>query len=139
MNETAGDGLMAIFGGKEDSHALDAATAALEIRRRTEEINSELQGMYFPVIVNMGINSGTASVGMSRFESSGGARTTFTATGSSTNLAARLASAAKNGDILVGPETAHRVTNQMTLFDRGMTSFKNIQSKVHVYSLVPPV
>lgn len=137
VNETAGDGLMAIFQGEEISNALNAANAALEIRRRTHDINRDLKGQFFPVVVNMGINSGTASVGMSRFEGVSGTRTTFTASGPATNLAARLASSAKDGDILVGPDTALRIREKMMLFDRGTMSFKNVQHKVHVFSLVP--
>jgi len=137
VNETAGDGLMAIFQGPEDINALNAVAAALEIRRRTLEINDELRGIFFPVVVNMGINSGIAAVGMSKFSGIAGTRTTFTAAGSVTNLAARLASAAKDGDILLGPETARRIKDKTTLFDRGQMHFKNVQQDVHVYSLVP--
>ncbi len=137
VNETAGDGLMAIFQGPEDTNALNAVAAALEIRRRTLEINEELRGIFFPVVVNMGINSGIASVGMSKFSGIAGTRTTFTAAGSVTNLAARLAAAAKEGDILVGPETARRIRDTTTLFDRGYMHFKNVQQDVHVYSVVP--
>lgn len=137
VNETAGDGLMVIFQGEETTNALNAANAALEIRRRTRDINLELQGLFYPIVVNMGINSGKASVGMNRFHGSSGTRTTFTASGQATNLASRIASAATEGDILVGPETARRIQDKMTMFDRGSMSFKNISAKVHVFSLVP--
>jgi len=137
VNETAGDGLMAIFQGEDKTNALNAASAALEIRRRTQDINKELAGLFYPIVVNMGINSGRASVGMNRFRGSSGTRTTFTASGSATNLASRIASAATEGDILVGPETAGRIQDKMTVFDRGPMSFKNISEKVHVFSLVP--
>jgi len=139
VNETAGDGLMAIFQGDGELHAVNASNAALEVRQRTREINSELEGLFFPLVVNMGINSGTAWVGMSRFLGESGTRMTYTASGATTNLASRLASAAKEGDILVGPETARRIQSRLMLFDRGPMSFKNIQQSVHVYSLVPPV
>jgi class 3 adenylate cyclase len=138
VNETAGDGLMAIFQGTADLNAMNAARAALEIRRRTFEINEELEGRFYPIAVNMGINSGTASVGMSRFEGGSGTRTTFTASGPVTNLASRLAAAAGEGDILVGPETARRIQDMMMLFSRGPMSFKNIRENVLVHSLVPP-
>lgn len=138
VNETAGDGLMAIFQGEEKANALNATNAALEIRRRTIEINKELENQFYPIVVNMGVNSGKSSVGMSRFEGSSGIRTTFTASGSSTNLAARIASTATLGEILVGPDTARRIQDKMMLFDRGWMSFKNVKHKVHVYSLVPP-
>jgi class 3 adenylate cyclase len=137
VNETAGDGLMAIFQGEEGINALNAASAALEIRRRTQDINKELEGLFYPIVVNMGINSGKASVGMNKFRGSSGTRTTFTASGSATNLAARIASAATDGEILVGPETSRRIQDKITVFDRGSMSFKNISEKVHVFSLVP--
>jgi len=137
VNETAGDGLMAIFQGLPEENALNAASAALEVRNRTLEINRELEGLFYPITVNMGINSGPASVGMHRFEGSIGTRTTFTASGSVTNLASRIASAAKEGDILVGPETAVRIRDKMTLFGRGRVSFKNVTGLVHIFGLIP--
>ena len=139
VNETAGDGLMAIFQGTDEEHPLRAANAALAIRRRTGEINEELAGLFYPITVNMGINSGTASVGMNRFSGTSGTRMTFTASGSVTNLASRLASSAQEGEILVGPETARRISDKMTLFAKGSMRFKNIRETVQIHSLVPPV
>lgn len=136
INETAGDGLMVIFQGEAEQAAVNAAEAALRIRRKTREINKELENRFQPVEINMGINSGIASVGMSRFQGSTGTRMTFTATGPVTNLAARIASAATNGDILVGVETARYVREAVTLFDRGLMKFKNVSEPVQVFSLV---
>ncbi len=138
VNETAGDGLMAIFQGDETEHALNAAAAALKIRGQTERINEELRGLFPPVTVNMGINSGKSLVGMTRFAGESHVRTTFTASGSATNLAARLAAACQEGEILVGPETARRIKRSMVIWDRGVMSFKNFKGSFHVYSLVPP-
>ncbi len=137
VNETAGDGLMAIFPGEKHEHALNAAAAALGIRGRTRKINDELRGLFFPLLINMGINSGVALVGMSRFSGESHTRMTYTASGPVTNLASRIASAAKEGEILVGPETARRIRDNMVLYDRGSMSFKNLPEAVHVYSLVP--
>jgi class 3 adenylate cyclase/rubredoxin len=136
INETAGDGLMVIFQGEPKKTALAAVKAALEIRSKTMEINEELKNRFLPVEINMGINSGTAAVGMSRFTGISGTRMTFTATGPVTNLAARIASAAKHGDILVGPETASRVAEDVELFHRGLMNFKNVSEPVQVFSLV---
>ena len=138
INETAGDGLMVIFQGTPEENALDASRSALEIRKRTIEINDELKGRFQPIDVNMGINSGVASVGMTRFHGAAGTRMTFTATGPVTNLAARIAAAATDGDILVGPETARRIKGKITLHDRGPKKFKNVKGKVTVYSLIRP-
>jgi len=136
INETAGDGLMVIFQGGPEETALSAVRAALEVRGKTSEINEELKNRFQPVEVNMGINSGTAGVGMSRFTGMSGTRMTFSATGPVTNLAARIATAAKHGDILVGPETALRVREDVELFDRGLMQFKNVRDPVQVFSLV---
>lgn len=138
INETAGDGLMVIFQGTPEENALDASRSALEIRKRTIEINNELEGRFQPIDVNMGINSGMASVGMTRFHGATGTRMTFTASGPVTNLAARIAASATDGDILVGPETARRIKGKITLHDRGPKTFKNVKGKVTVYSLIHP-
>jgi class 3 adenylate cyclase len=138
INETAGDGLMAIFQGAEIENALNAARAALSIHARTTEVNKEMEGRFEPIEVNMGINSGVASVGMTKFRGAAGTRMTFTASGSVTNLAARIASAATEGDILVGPETAGRIKDQINSIDRGLMKFKNLKGKVRVYSLIRP-
>jgi len=136
INETAGDGLMVIFNGEARENARNACRAALDIRLRIRDINSELKGRFEPVVVNMGINSGVALVGMTRFHGAAGTRTTYTATGPVTNLAARIASAAIEGDILVGTETAARVKGELPLYDRGPMLFKNVREEVHVYSLI---
>lgn len=138
INETAGDGLMAIFQGERLEHALNACNAALHIRDRALEINRELEGRFQPVLVNMGINSGPAFLGMTRFRGETGTRMTFTASGPVTNLAARIAAAARKGDILVGPETAARVQGKVPAFERGLMHFKNLKGKVRIHSLVGP-
>jgi len=136
INETAGDGLMAIFKGQESENALNACKAALHIRDRTLEINRELEGRFQPIYVNMGINSGIAFLGMTRFQGETGTRMTFTASGPVTNLAARIASTAKKGDILIGPETARRVGRDIPLYEKGLMKFKNVKERVEVFSLV---
>jgi class 3 adenylate cyclase/rubredoxin len=136
INETAGDGLMVVFQGEPRETALSAVTSALAIRGRTMEINEELMNRFPAVEVNMGINSGIAAVGMNRFSGVSGTRMTFTASGPVTNLAARIAAAAKHGDILVGPETARRVEGAVSLFDRGLMQFKNVSEPEQVASLV---
>jgi class 3 adenylate cyclase len=138
INETAGDGLMVIFQETPQKNALNAANAAIDIHRRTTEINNELKGRFEPIDVNMGINSGSASIGVTRYDGAAGTRMTFTATGAVTNLAARIAAAATGGDILVGPETAERIERRMTLYDRGLMEFKNVKESVRVFSLLQP-
>lgn len=137
INETAGDGLMVIFQDEDAcAHARAAVRTALAIRAATQRINAELALVYAPVTVNMGINSGTAAVGSTRFESATGTRWTFTASGPVTNLAARLGAYATGGAIYVGPETARRVGEAVQLRPLGLQAFKNVREPVAVYAVL---
>jgi class 3 adenylate cyclase len=141
INETAGDGLMIIF--KNDDariNAVHAVRAALDIAERSCE--SVLVGLEVlePIYVNIGINSGSALVGMTRFKGSLSTRMTYTATGQVTNIAARLSDLAKKGDILIGEETARLIEGLWPVFARGKASLKGIDEPLLVYSLrsIPP-
>lgn len=131
INETAGDGFMAIF--QDSAHVPTAVDTALAILIATTTLNAENPGQ--PLMVHMGINSGIALVGSTRFEGLRGARWTFTASGPVTNLAARLASIAKPGDILLGPQTAQRLGNRYPLQRLAPEPLKNITSPVEIYRL----
>jgi class 3 adenylate cyclase/putative methionine-R-sulfoxide reductase with GAF domain len=137
INETAGDGLMIIFQNTDPTtHALQAARTALAIRSKTKQINADLQGRYEPVQVNIGINSGIASVGSAKFEGITGTRWTYTASGMVTNLAARIAEFATGGTILVSEETIHRLSDQFFREDLGKQQFKNIRKPLHLFRLI---
>jgi len=134
INETAGDGLMIIFRHEDPrGHAANAVRAALGIRSRTNLINETHQHLFEPVTVNMGINSGLASVGSTRFEGVSGTRWTFTASGRMTNIAARISGLATNGAILAGHETYQRVRRVFRLDPAGRHQLKNIRHPIAVY------
>lgn len=137
INETAGDGLMILFQDADaTTHAVQAARTALAIRDKTVQINADHRGTYEPVQVNIGINSGLASVGSSKFEGITGARWTYTASGAVTNLAARLAGFATDGTVVVGPETARRIQNHFQLEALGAQPLRNISEPVQLFRLV---
>jgi class 3 adenylate cyclase len=145
VNETAGDGLMVIFQSKNREpgrgpvdHALNAARAALAIRQRTVELNEEHAGVFPAVALHMGINTGEAWVGATKIGGAGAQRWTFTATGPTTNLAARFAGSAQGDEIVVGPTTAERVQGAFVLENLGEKSFKNVSQPLRVYRLIPP-
>ncbi len=145
VNETAGDGLMVIFQSKSREpgrgpadHALNAARAALTIRQRTVELNEEHAGVFPSVALHMGINTGEAWVGATKIGGAGAQRWTFTATGPTTNLAARFAGSAQGDEIVVGPTTAERVQGAFVLENLGEKSFKNVSQPLRVYRIIPP-
>jgi class 3 adenylate cyclase len=137
INETAGDGFMAIFQDADvRRHAIKAAETALALLAATDALNGDNRAQ--PLAIHMGINSGVALVGSTRFEGQRGTRWTFTASGPVTNLAARLASIAEAGQILVGPETVRRLGNRYRLLRLGRERLKNIAEAVDLHDLLGP-
>src|SRR5262249_34214884 len=124
-------------GGDED-HALNATRAALAILQRTLELNEEHTGIFPPVQLHMGINTGQALLGATKLGGAGSERWTFTATGPTTNLAARFAGSAEGGEIVVGPATAERIKTRFVLEALGERTFKNVSQPLPVYRLIPP-
>ena len=140
VNETAGDGLMVIFQSEEGRtrHALNAAGAAFRIHVKVADLNREFVGIYPPVAIHVGINSGPALVGATKLDTTGAGRWTFTASGPTTNLAARIAGLTKGGEAMVGPETAERIKDHYVLEDTGAHRLKNVAEPVRVFRLVLP-
>ena len=136
INETSGDALMIIFKDHDArTNAINAVKAAFEIAERNRAINKSLASVSQPIEVNIGINSGSALVGMTRFEGSLDTRMTYTASGSVTNIAARLSDFAKGGDILIGERTKKMIEDVWPCFDRGFAQLKGIKEAVRIYSL----
>ena len=136
INETAGDGLMIIFKNDDAAtNATNAVKAAFDIQRINMNLNSRLSDRFDPINVNIGINSGAALVGMTRFKGSLDTRMTYTATGTVTNIAARLADYAKGGDMIIGEATKTMIEGLWPVFDLGKVHLKGIDAPLHVYSL----
>ena len=137
INETAGDALMIIFKNHDSkTNAINSVKAAFEISQKNRVINQSLKHVFEPIHVNIGINSGTALVGMSRFKGSLGTRMTYTASGPVTNLASRLADYATGGDIVVGEETERLIKGIWPVFAHEGVMLKGLDSPQNVYSLL---
>jgi len=135
VNETAGDGLMVLFLNEDRrANALDAVRTAVAIREKAAGIAVNCRGLTKPLVVNMGINSGAALVGAVKFESYTGSRWTYTARGTTTNIAARLGALATGGGIYLSRSTAERVQDQFPLVFKGKFSLKNVSEEVEIFS-----
>jgi adenylate cyclase len=136
INETSG-GFMAIFqDGDPAAHAARTVNAALMLLALTEALNQkELEN---PLAIHIGINSGPALVGSTRFEGRRGTRWTFTASGMVTTLAARLASVAGDGEIFAGPETVRRLGGRYRLERVGRERLKNVTEAIEVHRIISP-
>ncbi len=136
VNETAGDGLMVIFlDGDKTANALQAVKTALSIRAESDRIEEMCSGLPQPLVINMGINSGPALVGAAKFESYTGSRWTYTARGTTTNIAARIGALADNGKILLSRETAERVKDRFMLHPYGTFRLKNVSSPMEIFQV----
>lgn len=136
VTETSGDGMMVVFSGDAaQDHAVKAATAALAILDKTAELNEQLKGIFEPIAVHIGINSGVALVGPTKLEGASGTRWTYTALGPVVNLAARIAGVAAGGTVLVGPETARRIEGSFSLELLGNRKLKNVKDEVAVFRI----
>jgi class 3 adenylate cyclase len=133
VNETAGDGLMVIF--HEGDHARAAVEAARSIHRRAAEIGAELAARFEPLEMHVGINTGPALLGATKIEGRAGTRWTYTASGMTTNLAARLAAQAAAGEVLLSESTLARFPDGLPVDDMGTREVKTVDRLVRLFRL----
>jgi class 3 adenylate cyclase len=119
-----------------ETNAVHGVKAAFDIYELNRQLQPDMEANFGPINVNMGINSGTALVGMTRFKGVLETRMTYTATGPVTNLAARLAAHASGGDIVIGEETRKLIHGLWPVHDHGLASLKGIDGPVRIYSLL---
>jgi class 3 adenylate cyclase len=126
-----------LFGDDDPrKHVWKAAKAALAIRQAATTLTKELTGTHPPLVMNMGINSGVAAVGLHSIEASSGSRWHYGASGLVVNVAARLRELAREGTILINAESLEKISNDFVVEDMGNHSLKNIKNTVHVYRLM---
>jgi class 3 adenylate cyclase len=132
-----GDELFVLFADEDCSrHVWKAAKAALAIARAATRLNEESEGAHPPLIMNMGINSGVASVGLHAVEPSSGSSWRYDATGTVVNIAARVRELARDGSILMSADSVARVPDDFVLEDLGQHSLKNVTDRIRICRLV---
>jgi adenylate cyclase len=137
IGNTSGDGLLALYHRIDPaSHSRLAAETALSLMDVTAELNARAQGP--PVAIHVGLSSGSAAVGTTRFEGRRGARWVYTGVGHVLNLGSRIADLAKAGEILVCPESARRLFGIFALYPVGRHRLKNIADEVEIARLDKP-
>jgi class 3 adenylate cyclase len=137
--EIGGDELFVLFGDEDPArHVSKAISAALAITRATHELTEELGSAVPPIVMNMGINSGIASVGLHSVEASSGGRWRYGASGTVVNIAARVREIASSGNILITADAASRVSTEFFFEDIGEHVLKNVSSPVRICRVVQP-
>ena len=138
VNQFVGDGIMAFFGApdatEDRDHALRAVRMALEMQRRMVELGAKwfAGGIQTPFRIRIGINTGVASVG--DYGSEG--RTTYSAIGTQTNLAARIQEHCEPGSVLISHTTWGLVKDEIRCKEHGEIEFKGLHYPVRVYEVM---
>lgn len=142
---TAGDGMMVMFLDPDPiRNAQSAVQTALDLLEMTKKLDAQpdvlsvFEDTHKPINVHIGINSGEAAVGPVRFEGSIGTHWTYTAVGSTVNVASRIAALAQSGTALISQETAQRTQGVFSLKEIGPRTFKNVSQPIMIYEILGP-
>jgi adenylate cyclase len=127
----AGDAILVLFNALEDQpdHALRAARAALAMREATEQVAAAHPG--WPRF-RFGLNTGPAAVG----NVGAGTQRSFAALGNTTNVAARLQTAAGPGQVLATAATVDALEGAIPTRPVGPLSLRGASSDVEAFELL---
>jgi len=135
INQFLGDGVMALFGApiSHEDHAHRALCAALAIQEGLKPLQEDVRGAHaIDFRVRIGINTGLVVVGAIGKD----LRMDYTAVGDTTNLAARLLSVAKPGQVVVSRRTQHLREGFFEFEDLGEFQLKGKTEPVRAYALI---
>ena len=134
LDKYIGDGLMAIFGAPTASpeDAKNALKAAVTMQVQLITLNRELEAEGFQRIqIGIGLHTGVATIGYIGSDR----RSEYTAIGDTVNLAARLESNAKGGQILMSDATAAASGNVIPVNQLEPLTVKNRVQPVNVLEI----
>jgi class 3 adenylate cyclase/tetratricopeptide (TPR) repeat protein len=135
IDKFTGDGVMALFGAPLacEDHARRACFAALSIQKRIREYGRKVErelGVDFKI--RLGVNSGEVIVGTIGDDLT----MDYTAIGDSTNLASRMETMAKPGNILVSGNTYKLVREYFEFVSLGRVEVKGKKKPQEAYELI---
>jgi class 3 adenylate cyclase len=137
VNQFLGDGIMALFGAPiaHEDHAQRTVHAALGVRKALEGCQDEFRrqrGISFQV--RQGLNTGLVVVGSIGND----LRMDYTAVGDTTNVAARLQTAADSGRIVISEATHRLVEGYFYTRPLGELSLKGKADPVRACEVISP-
>src|ERR687893_1030166 len=132
-----GDAVLAFFGAPvaHEDDAERAVRAGLEIQAAAKEYEQAIKANYgVDFNVRVGINTGLAVLAVVGDE----IKMEYTAMGDTTNVAARLQSAALPGTVLISADTYHLVKQLFELRSRGGAMVKGKSAPIVTYEVLSP-
>lgn len=135
LERFTGDGLMIFFNDPVvvPDHAKRALRMALAMRDRVNEMSVLWLKQGYDLALGIGIARGYATIGAIGFEG----RLDYGAVGAVTNLAARLCSEAKGGQILTNQKTLTAFEDLVETESVGEVCLKGFARPIAVYSITP--
>jgi class 3 adenylate cyclase len=135
LDKFLGDGVMCIFGAPiaRPDHAMQAVRTALDMQAGIAELSARFtrEGRP-PIAVGIGVSAGEVVAGTVGSED----RMEYTAIGDSVNVAARLESIAKPGQVLISQRTFEMVDDRVQAKARGAIKVKGKEDEVEVYEVM---
>ncbi len=134
LDKIIGDGIMVFFGDPVSipDHAQRAVLLAIDMQKKTDQLKDEWLSYGHDLNIGIGINTGYMTVGNigSEFHRD------YTVIGNQVNIAARLESSAKPGEILISQRTYSRVKDVAIIEEAGKFNLKGIHSPIEVYRVL---
>ena len=133
LERFAGDGLMIFFNDpiKLDNPAANAVKMALEMQQKFSPLRAAWKKRGFELDLGIGIAQGYATLGAIGFEG----RWDYACIGSVTNLAARLCSESKGGQIITNQKTLARVEESAQVEALGELMLKGVTQPVRAFNV----
>ena len=136
INKFVGDGAMAVFGTPVPTpqHAEAAVMAALDIQEEIARLDREKKMEDVAIQVGIGVNSGAMVAGNLGSQR----KMEYTVIGDNVNVASRLTSRAKAGEILISRQTYESIKNKSSLKieKRRIASVKGRKMKIAIFNVL---
>ena len=132
IDKFIGDAVMAVFRG--DYHLDRAMDACLAVRKKVNELPNESGNIFFTPKVSIGINSGemiSGNIGSANLK-----RLDYTVIGDVVNVAQRLQTIAKEGQIIISESSYEKVKESFNCSKVGEVSLKNKSHPVMIYEVL---
>ena len=133
-NKVIGDGLL-VFSGDPvpaEDHALKAVSMAIAMQKKVHELRNEWRRFVHDLAIGIGINTGYMTVGDIGSE----AHMDYTVLGNQVNVASRLVSLAKPGQILISQRTYSEVGDLIEVEDMGEIRVKGLHQPIKTYNVI---
>jgi adenylate cyclase len=134
LDKFLGDGVMCIFGAPiaRPDHAMQAVRTAMDMQAGIAALSERfVREGRAPIAVGIGVSAGEVVAGTVGSED----RMEYTAIGDSVNLAARLESIAKPGQVLISQRTLDMIDDRIEVKAMGAIRVKGKEEEVEVYEV----